>query len=134
MYHARLRWETPGVASRQSARYTVLVLRLALVLSLLVPSLALTTGCASYRGARLYQSGTLALDQGEPQRAIRELERAAWLVPHVSEIQNHLGLAYAEAGRVEEAGRAFRRALALDCDNRAARANLAWIEVEGAVE
>jgi Flp pilus assembly protein TadD len=111
-----------------------LVLRLALVLCLLVPSLALTTGCASYRGAQLYQSGTLALDQGEPQRAIRELEGAARLVPHASEIQNHLGLAYAEAGRVEEARQAFRRALALDCDNRAARENLAWIEVEGAVQ
>ena len=88
-----------------------MVLRLVLVLCLLVPS--------------------LALDQGEPQRAISELEGAARLVPHASEIHNHLGLAYAEAGRVEEARRAFQRALVLDCDNRAARANLAWIKVEG---
>ena len=90
-------------------------------------TLALTlgcVGCASYRGARLYQEGTAALDRGEIDRAVSDLERAAELVPQASEIQNHLGLAYAAAGRDEEALDAFRNAVALDCDNEAAARNL----------
>ena len=86
-------------------------------------------GCASYQGARLYQSGTAALERGESARAVAALERAAELVPHASEVQNHLGLAYALAGRHEEARSAFRRALELDCDNRAARENLRAAEL-----
>ena len=34
-------------------------------------------GCASWEGAHLYRSGTAALDRGEPERAILDLERAA---------------------------------------------------------
>jgi Flp pilus assembly protein TadD len=82
-------------------------------------------GCASYEGARLYQSGTQALDRGEPVRAIADLERAAELVPEASEVQNHLGLAYAAAGRDADALRAFQHAVDIDCDNRAAVENLA---------
>jgi Flp pilus assembly protein TadD len=83
-----------------------------------------SAGCAAYQGARLYSSGTEALDRGDTVRAIADLERAAELVPHASEIQNHLGLAYAADGRHREALLAFRRAVALDCDNQAARRNL----------
>jgi len=82
-------------------------------------------GCASWEGARLYQSGTQALDRGEPTRAIADLERAAELAPEASEVQNHLGLAYAAAGRDADALRAFERAVDIDCDNRAAAENLA---------
>ena len=87
-------------------------------------ALALSSGCASFRGARLYQQGTAALDRGDVERAVADLEHAAELVPHASEIQNHLGLAYVEAGRDADALRAFRRAVELDCENRAARLNL----------
>ena len=80
--------------------------------------------CAGWEGARLYQSGTAALDRGDSARAIADLERAAELVPTASEIQNHLGLAYAAAGRDEDARNAFRRAVDLDCGNRAAALNL----------
>ncbi len=83
-----------------------------------------TGPAASWQGARLYASGTGALERGETQRAIRELERAAALVPHASEIQNHLGAAYAAAGRDAEALAAFQRAVDLDCDNAAAQRNL----------
>ena len=86
--------------------------------------LPLLLGCASYRGARLYQSGTEALEQGEVAVAIADLERAALLVAHASEIQNHLGLAYTEAGRFDAAYAAFRRAVDLDCGNSAAQRNL----------
>jgi len=81
-------------------------------------------GCAEIQGARLYQRGTLALDRGDAGTAVDDLEAAARLVPQASEIQNHLGLAYLEQGRTQEARVAFERALELDCDNRAAQANL----------
>jgi Flp pilus assembly protein TadD len=82
------------------------------------------SACTTWRGARLYESGTRALDRGDAEAAVADLERAAALVPGASEIQNHLGLAYAAAGRDPEAVEAFRRAVALDCDNQAARRNL----------
>ncbi len=92
---------------------------------LLLAGAAQLLGCASFEGARLYRSGTRALDAGNPLRAVAELERAAELVPHGSEIQNHLGLAYQAAGRPSDAVAAFERAVALDCDNHAAQRNLA---------
>jgi len=81
-------------------------------------------GCASLQAERLYQSGTQALDRHDPQRAVADLERAAALAPEVSVIQNHLGLAYQDAGRPDDALHAFERAVALDCGNDAAVANL----------
>jgi Flp pilus assembly protein TadD len=102
------------------------LLMLALALS---PGLA---GCASLEAARLYRSGTEALDAGEPQRAVADLERAGTLAPQASEVQNHLGLAYAAAGRPDDAERAFRRAVELDCDNAAARENLRASELRRA--
>ena len=44
--------------------------------------------------------------------------------PQASEIHNHLGIAYLGVGRTEDARRSFERAVALDCDNRAAQSNL----------
>jgi Flp pilus assembly protein TadD len=85
-------------------------------------------GCAAFQGARLYRRGSVALERGEIERALADLERAAALVPHASEIQNHLGLAYAASGRERDALRAFRRAVELDCDNRQALHNLAVAE------
>lgn len=100
---------------------------LALALGLLVGP-----GCASWEGARLYQSGSEALDRGDSARAVTDLEEAARLVPHASEVQNHLGLAYAAEGRSDAALEAFRRAVELDCDNAAAQENLAMAERSGA--
>ncbi len=90
----------------------------------LAASLAVASGCAGFQGARLYRSGSDALERGETARAIGDLERAARLVPHASEVHNHLGLAYAQAGRDGEALGAFERAVELDCDNTAAAHNL----------
>lgn len=81
-------------------------------------------GCAQLEGARLYKSGTAALDRGEAEQAIADLELAAVRVPEASEVQNHLGLAYAAAGRDDDALNAFRRAVDLDCENAAAEKNL----------
>ncbi len=86
-------------------------------------------GCESsamraFRGARHYAAGTEALTRSDPVLAISELEQAASLVPHASEIQNHLGLAYWADGRPQEARSAFETAVKLDCENVAARTNL----------
>jgi len=78
----------------------------------------------SIRAARHYAAGTRALERGESERAVGELERAAALMPDASEIQNHLGLAYWSDAREADALRALERAVELDCDNGAARANL----------
>jgi lipoprotein NlpI len=100
---------------------------------LAVLALAFTlAGCASFRGARLYDSGTRALERGESARAIAELEQAAALVPHASEVQNHLGLAYLQADRPDDALVAFQNAVALDCDNQAAKRNLRAAEARAA--
>jgi Flp pilus assembly protein TadD len=81
-------------------------------------------GCADVEARRSYLAGTDALDRGESQHAVAELERAAALAPEISAIQNHLGIAYEDAGRSEDALLAYERAVALDCDNRAAESNL----------
>ena len=94
------------------------------LLATLLLGVLVTVGCTPFRGARLYTSGTEALERGDTTRAVADLERAAELVPHASEIQNHLGLAYAAEGRSQDALLAFRRAVALDCDNQAATRNL----------
>ena len=98
-----------------------------LAASLLLAGLA-QGGCATVRAAELYQSGTAALEEGQPARAIRDLERAADRLPEASEIQNHLGLAYEAAGREADALAAFRRAVELDCDNQPAQHNLSLAE------
>jgi cytochrome c-type biogenesis protein CcmH/NrfG len=83
-----------------------------------------TTPIRSLRGARHYAAGNDALARSDSARAVAELERAAALVPHASEIQNHLGLTYWSEGRVDAARISFERALELNCENQAAEANL----------
>jgi Flp pilus assembly protein TadD len=81
-------------------------------------------GCTTLEGYRHFEAGTVALDRGDAAAAVLELERAASLLPERSEVFNHLGIAYAAAGRSADAHFAFERAVALDCDNRAAAENL----------
>ena len=100
------------------------------VLAVVAAALAIAAaGCESapiraLRGARHYTAGTEALERNDDAKAVAELEQAAALVPHASEIQNHLGLAYWSDGRPQSARVAFAKAIELDCDNDAARANL----------
>lgn len=88
-------------------------------------------GCSSlppvraFRAARYYADGTRALERGDAQVAIAELERAVALMPLASEIHNHLGLAYWSDERDDAALRELERAVELDCDNEEARVNLA---------
>ncbi len=92
--------------------------------ALLALLLALSA-CAPLDGARLFRSGTAALDRGDTALAVRELEEAARALPGSSAVHNHLGLAYAAAERHPEALREFERAIEIDCTNEAAQANLA---------
>lgn len=84
----------------------------------------LGAGCAGWRGARLYSSGTHALEHGHITQAVGDLEEAAQLMPQSSEVYNHLGIAYTQAGRADDARIAFERAVELDCSNVAAQRNL----------
>ena len=91
---------------------------------LVVAGLLFGAGCHTWQAGRLYVSGTEALEAGHTARAVADLEAAAALAPHASEVQNNLGIAYLQAGRSEAALIAFERAVALDCSNPAAAANL----------
>ncbi|MFP6639857.1 MAG: tetratricopeptide repeat protein [Myxococcota bacterium] len=82
-------------------------------------------GCASWQAAQLYQSGSAALNEGDSEAAIADLEQAAALRPRSSAIQNHLGIAYDSVGRTDRALSAFERAVEFDCENSAAAQNLA---------
>ena len=82
------------------------------------------SGCASVDATRAFHRGTAALDRGESERAVVELERAAELVPESSAVHNHLGIAYEAVDRPVDARRAYERAVALDCENDAAQRNL----------
>ncbi|MFP8873008.1 MAG: hypothetical protein VCB42_00430 [Myxococcota bacterium] len=93
-----------------------------------VLGLVLAAGCSSFRAAQLYQNGTEALERGAARRAVLDLHEAARLEPQASEIQNHLGRAYAAAGSHDLALQAFQRAVDLDCENAAAQRNLASAE------
>jgi Flp pilus assembly protein TadD len=112
------------VANRRCARWSPL--RAALLLAPL-----LLVGCNGFQAARLYHEGTDALDRGDAAAAVDALERAAELAPRASEVENHLGLAYLEAGRRDAALAAFERATRLDCDNQAARTNLRRMRATG---
>ncbi len=84
----------------------------------------LLSGCASFDATLAFQRGTDALERGEPERAVVELERAAALVPDSSAVQNHLGIAYEASDRPGDAERAYARAVELSCENAAAQSNL----------
>ena len=108
--------------SRASGRLSLVVFLACLLLS--------QPGCSNWKAARLYQSGSRALEKNDPARAISDLERAASLKPDSSRIQNHLGIAYEQSGQQNHALYAFRRAVALDCENAAAAENLSALRGE----
>ena len=113
--------------------HTILYLRRSLARWMLVLLLLSLLGCTSFRAAKHYQRGTAELDRGEVEQAVVDLRAAAELAPHASEVQNHLGLALAADGQDEAAHAAFRRAVELDCDNAAAKQNLAAAEARAHV-
>jgi Flp pilus assembly protein TadD len=63
-----------------------------------------------------FRAGVDYLERGDAAAAVRELEKAARNEPNSKEIQFNLGLAYAQAGRHQEAAQAFETALTLGAD------------------
>ncbi|MCP3986920.1 MAG: tetratricopeptide repeat protein [bacterium] len=100
--------------------------RLPIILALWAVAVAAVSGlgCASIEGARLFRSGSQALDRGDAVQAVAELEQAALLTPDAAPVFNNLGVAYLAAGRSTEAERAFEHAVALDCSHEPAQRNL----------
>lgn len=109
------------------------MLRHLLSLTLVATTVSSHAACSFSHGPRLYVSGSKALDRGEIGRAIADLEEASRFMPESSEVQNHLGIAYEQAGRSEDAHRAWKRAVALDCSNQEAAKNLRDFERTAAV-
>ncbi|MDP6979268.1 MAG: hypothetical protein QF570_11805 [Myxococcota bacterium] len=114
----------PGFPMMDLRHAAVRRTRRVLGVATLVLVLLAAGGCANYRAAGLYRAGTQALDAGEPEQALAQLEEAARLMPEASEIQNHLGLALVANDRHADALVAFERAAELDCTNTAAAQNL----------
>ena len=74
--------------------------------------------------------GTEYLKRGDPESAIRHLARAVELDPHYSAAWQHLGRAFEQAGRPEEAGPAWRSGIdAADRrgDAQAAKVMRVWL-------
>jgi tetratricopeptide (TPR) repeat protein len=97
----------------------------------------LAAGC-SPSGERALVEGDRLLRDGRTPEAVRMLERAVETLPRSAPALNHLGLAYQSAGRLDEARRAYLRALELDRSLVEAHHNLAlvhearsdWLEAE----
>ncbi len=82
------------------------------------------TGCTTMKAVRLADRGSAAIDRGDTQAAISDLETAVQLMPESAAIVNNLGVAYLAAGRKNAALAAFERAVVLDCDHEPAQRNL----------
>lgn len=96
----------------------------------LLLAVSVSLGCAAIEGARLYRSGTQALERGDFASAIVDFEGAASRVPNDAELHNRLGIAYAAEGRRDDAIREFERAIELDCDHAVAARNLRRVQGE----
>ncbi len=75
----------------------------------------LVAGCKP-SGQESLLRGDAALNAGQPVEAIQWLERAAELLPSDAEVWNRLGLAYHQAGRLDEASKAYGRSLHFNRD------------------
>jgi len=98
-------------------------------LTLTVLGLALFNGCAE-SGPRALLHGERLLREGNYVQAIPMLERAALLLPRDARAWNHLGLAYHNAGRLDDAVKAYQQALALDRNLAAVHYNLGCLHLE----
>ncbi len=65
------------------------------------------TGCATVSGALHFSAGTRALEEGNFELAVAELEEARKANPDWSKIRNNLGTAYSKIGRHTDAWQEF---------------------------
>jgi Flp pilus assembly protein TadD len=92
--------------------------------ALLAAALLALPACARIDAARQYRDGRAALARGEPERAIAHLEAARRQAPGRADVRDQLGVAYARAGRLDDAIAELERAVALDCTNAQAARHL----------
>ena len=76
-------------------------------------ALMLLAGCQP-SGPKSLLQGQEYIQDGEYQKALKSLTRAAELIPAHPQVWNHLGLAYHGAGQPEKAVQAYRQALQID--------------------
>jgi tetratricopeptide (TPR) repeat protein len=74
--------------------------------------------------------GDAYMRKGDPGDAVKELQKAKSLAPHDPLANAMLALALHNAGRGEEAARAYRDALAMQSGNPLVANNLAWLMAE----
>ena len=84
---------------------------------------ALLAACATVTSSLHYTRGTDALEQGDFETAIIELEEAVHLDPSLSRNHGNLAYAYLETGRIQDAWVRGRNAVILDPANEYARRN-----------
>jgi YaiO family outer membrane protein len=89
--------------------------------------LALAVPAAAQTAAQDYEAGVAARQAGNPDEALRTLNRAALVDPDNADIRLQIGLACLAAGRLDEAEAAFRRTLELSPDYDDARLGLARV-------
>ena len=72
----------------------------------------------------LHFSGLLASEVGQPEEAIRRIERSLELAPDVPDWHSNFGVLLQQQGQLERAAEAFQRAIALDPRHVNAHTNL----------
>lgn len=91
---------------------------------LIILALSLLSACGFFEADALYKSGSQALERGQYQECIEQLEKAKALLPNASSvIRNNLGVCYARAGRNKEAWFEYRQAVINNHQNNAALKN-----------
>jgi len=96
---------------------------------LLAGLLLLAAGCQP-SGPKSLLLGEKYLRQGEHERALRHLARAAELMPENAQVWNHTGLAYHGLQQPAKAAEAYQRAIRVDKKLAAARFNLGVLLLE----
>jgi len=91
--------------------------------------LATLAGCTP-PGPRALLTGERLIQEGKFNEAIAPLTEATVLLPRNAQAWNHLGLASHNAGRANDALRAYRKALDVDVNLAAARFNLGCLLLE----
>lgn len=91
---------------------------------LIILALSLLSACGFFEADALYKSGSQALERGQYQECIEQLEKAKALVPNLSSfIRNNLGVCYDRVGKNKDAWFEYRRAVINNPQNNPALKN-----------
>lgn len=97
---------------------------------LLAVALLVTLAACTPPGPRALLNGERLIKEGKFESAIAALTEATLQLPRNAQAWNHLGLANHNAGRANDALRAYRKALDVDVNLAAARFNLGCLLLE----